>query len=93
MTAELNADQWRIHNGIFGGCRYGLSKTGRIITFAGVIMAVAFLGLLPSHEGNLQQISFIISVAVLCDTFLVRGLMIPCMMSILGKWNWWPRRM
>jgi RND superfamily putative drug exporter len=56
-------------------------------------MAVAFLGLLPSHEGNLQQISFIISVAVLCDTFLVRGLMIPCMMSILGKWNWWPRRM
>eukprot|EP00035_Acanthoeca_spectabilis_P025937 m.460557 g.460557 ORF g.460557 m.460557 type:complete len:931 (-) comp22067_c0_seq1:178-2970(-) len=72
---------------------YGLSKTGRIITFAGVIMAVAFLGLLPSHEGTLQQISFIISVAVMCDTFLIRAIMIPCMMSILGKWNWWPRKM
>ena len=72
---------------------YGLSKTGRIITFAGIIMAVAFLGLLPSHEGTLQQLSFIVTIAVLTDTFLVRAILIPCLMAVLGKWNWWPRTM
>ena len=71
----------------------GLSKTGRTITFAGVIMAVAFLGLLFAHEALLSQLSFIVVVAVLVDTFVVRTILVPSMMAMLGKHNWWPRRM
>lgn len=71
----------------------GLSKTGRVITFAGLIMAAGFGGLLFAHEALLSQLSFIVMVAVLVDTFLVRAILVPSMMAMLGKYNWWPRRM
>ncbi|KAJ9463892.1 Mycolic acid-containing lipids exporter MmpL11 [Diplonema papillatum] len=68
----------------------GLARTGRIITAAGVIMAVAFSGLLFSDEPFLHQISFYMVFAVLFDTFIVRSLLVPATMSILNDWNWWP---
>jgi hypothetical protein len=71
----------------------GLSKTGRVITYAGLIMAAGFGGLLFAHEALLSQLSFLVVVAVLVDTFLVRTILVPSMMAMLGKYNWWPRRM
>eukprot|EP01147_Barroeca_monosierra_P007775 gene7775-635_t len=71
----------------------GLARTGRVITAAGVIMAIAFLGLLFSHEPLVQQLAFLIIVAVLIDTFVVRTILVPSMMAILGNVNWWPRAM
>ena len=56
-------------------------------------MAVAFLGLLFAHEPVISQLSFLVVVAVLVDTFLVRGLLVPAMMILVGRWNWWPRTM
>ncbi|EGD75211.1 hypothetical protein PTSG_06862 [Salpingoeca rosetta] len=71
----------------------GLARTGRVITAAGVIMAIAFLGLLFSHEALVQQLAFFIVIAVLIDTFVVRACLVPAMMSVLGRFNWWPLTM
>lgn len=69
---------------------YGLSQTGPIITAAGCIMAIAFVGLLFSEIEGLNQLSFFLVIAVLLDTFVVRSILVPNMMLVLGKLNWWP---
>ena len=69
---------------------HGLAKTGYIITAAGVIMAVAFSGLLFSEEPFMHQLSFYMVFAVLFDTFVVRSVMVPALMGLLGEANWWP---
>lgn len=70
----------------------GLCLTGGIITSAGCIMSVAFMGLLLSGVQSLNEIGFMLVTAALYDTFVVRTLLVPPLMSILGRWNWWPRR-
>lgn len=50
----------------------GLWRTGSIITAAGLVMAVAFVGLLFSGEPVLNQLSYFLVMAVLLDTFVVR---------------------
>eukprot|EP01059_Diplonema_ambulator_P003910 TRINITY_DN13601_c0_g1_i1.p1 TRINITY_DN13601_c0_g1~~TRINITY_DN13601_c0_g1_i1.p1 ORF type:complete len:888 (+),score=257.23 TRINITY_DN13601_c0_g1_i1:2-2665(+) len=68
----------------------GLSKTGYIITAAGIIMAIAFSGLLFSEEPFMHQLSFYMVFAVLFDTFVIRTILVPAMMGLLGEWNWYP---
>ena len=69
----------------------GLSKTGGIITAAGMIMAVAFGGLMFSRVGTMNQYSFFLFWGVLFDTFVVRSLLVPTMMSLFpGDSTWWP---
>lgn len=71
----------------------GLTRTGRIITAAGGIMAVAFFGLLFSKVALLNQMSFFLVFAVLLDTLVVRTMLVPAIMVLLRKANWWPSRM
>jgi uncharacterized membrane protein YdfJ with MMPL/SSD domain len=68
----------------------GLSTTGPIITAAGVIMAVAFCGLLFSATMAMNQLAFFMVSAVLYDTFVVRTLLVPALMSLMGDSVWWP---
>eukprot|EP01062_Namystynia_karyoxenos_P071654 TRINITY_DN672_c0_g1_i5.p1 TRINITY_DN672_c0_g1~~TRINITY_DN672_c0_g1_i5.p1 ORF type:complete len:818 (+),score=330.97 TRINITY_DN672_c0_g1_i5:860-3313(+) len=68
----------------------GLTKTAGIITAAGVIMAIAFSGLLLSREPVMNQLAFYMVFAVLFDTFIVRPVLVPATMSLLFEWNWWP---
>lgn len=71
----------------------GLTSTGRIITAAGAIMAIAFFGLLFSKEAMLNQLSFFLVMAVLIDTLVIRTLVVPSMMVLIGRFNWFPFRM
>jgi RND superfamily putative drug exporter len=70
----------------------GIGQTGRIITGAGLIMMVAFGGLMFSSTAFLIQFGFILAFGVLLDTFVVRTLLVPAVMSIAGEYNWWPRK-
>lgn len=69
---------------------HGIEKTGRIITGAGVIMMLSFGGLMLSNSYILIQFGFILAFAILLDTFVVRSLLVPAIMSFAEKWNWWP---
>ena len=71
----------------------GVYRTGRIITAAGLIMAIAFGALLLSQTPALNQLSFFLSFAVLFDTFVIRSIAVPALMTLLGRWNWWPRKL
>jgi uncharacterized membrane protein YdfJ with MMPL/SSD domain len=67
-------------------------KTGRIITCAGLIMAIAFGSLVFSEIIMLRQFGFVASSAVLLDTFVVRTFFVPALMSIFPRVSWWPRK-
>jgi uncharacterized membrane protein YdfJ with MMPL/SSD domain len=72
---------------------HGLCATGSIITAAGIIMGVAFFGLMLSSTPILNLLGFFLVSAVLFDTFVVRTLLVPTAMSLLGEANWWPRKL
>jgi len=68
----------------------GLWKTGKVITTAGVIMAIAYAGIMFSEVPMMNQSALLLVVAVLLDTFVVRSVLVPALMACLGAWNWWP---
>jgi len=71
----------------------GTTKTGGIISGAGIIMSLAFSGLCFSDKLLMQQFGVLLIVSVLFDTFVVRTILVPAMMLVAQRWNWWPRRM
>ena len=73
--------------------RLGYYHTGGVITGAGVVMAIAFSGLMLSKQHVLQQLGFFLSTSVLLDTFVVRMLLVPTLLHFLGRANWWPSKM
>lgn len=69
----------------------GVARTGPVISSAGLIMAVAFSGMMFSDIPMLNQVGFFLVWAVLLDTFFVRSLATPALHTPLKAWNWWPR--
>jgi len=68
---------------------HGLERTGRIITAAAVIMCAAFSGFVDGHIVGLQEFGLGLAVAIFVDATIVRCLLVPSLMAILGRWNWW----
>jgi uncharacterized membrane protein YdfJ with MMPL/SSD domain len=68
---------------------FGLRTTGGIITGAAVIMVAVFAGFAAGRLPALQQMCFGLAVAVLIDATLVRSVLVPAAMRLLGKWNWY----
>jgi putative drug exporter of the RND superfamily len=68
---------------------FGLRTTGGIITGAAVIMVAVFAGFAAGRLVALQQVGFGLAVAVLIDATLVRSVLVPAAMTLLGKWNWY----
>jgi len=68
----------------------GLCNTGGIISAAGLIMAIAFAGLLFSSTLVVNGLAFYMVAAVLYDTLIVRCLLTPAAMGLLDRFNWWP---
>jgi RND superfamily putative drug exporter len=68
---------------------YGLEHTGRIITAAAIIMIAAFSGFLFGSFVGLQQFGLGLAGAVFLDATIVRAIMVPAAMKLLGNWNWY----
>jgi RND superfamily putative drug exporter len=68
---------------------YGLRSTARIITGAALIMVAVFTGFASGRLGQLQQMGFGLAVAVLVDATIVRTIIVPASMRLLGKANWY----
>ena len=64
-----------------------------MITSAGLILAGTFLALTSVPLTLLYQLGICVAVGVLLDTFVVRGLLVPGMVTLLGRWNWWPGKL
>jgi RND superfamily putative drug exporter len=68
---------------------YGLRSTAHIITGAAAIMMAVFAGFASGRIVDLQQMGFGLAVAVLIDATIVRSVLVPASMQLLGKWNWY----
>lgn len=67
-----------------------LERTGGVITSAGIILAGTFAALMTLPLRDLFQLGFAVAVGVLIDTFITRSVLVPAIVELLGKWNWWP---
>ncbi|HZT96398.1 MAG TPA: MMPL family transporter, partial [Chloroflexota bacterium] len=70
----------------------GLEQTGRVITSAALIMIVIFGAFSFANLVVIKQLGFAMAVGVLVDATLIRALLVPAAMRVLGRWNWWPTR-
>jgi RND superfamily putative drug exporter len=68
---------------------YGLRSTGRLITGAALIMVAVFGGFAMGDLVMLQQFGFGLGVAVFLDATIIRSILVPSSMKLLGKWNWY----
>ena len=68
----------------------GLSTTASTITFAALIMIIVFGNFAFTRVLAVQFIGFGLAVAVLLDATLIRMVLVPAIMHIAGRWNWWP---
>ena len=80
VTRGRNNDEAIVH---------AVEQTGGIITACGVIMASAFGSMMLSNGYLLKEFGFVLMFAILLDATIVRIYLVPAIMSLLGKWNWW----
>jgi RND superfamily putative drug exporter len=77
---------------------YAVGISGSTITTAGTILAgtfavLAFAAGNQSGADQMREIGYGIAAGVLMDTFLIRSLLVPAFVTLLGRWNWWPSRL
>jgi RND superfamily putative drug exporter len=67
----------------------GLARTGRIVTAAAALMAIVFAAMVGSKVAFMQLFGLGLTLAVLADATLVRGILVPAFMRLMGRRNWW----
>jgi uncharacterized membrane protein YdfJ with MMPL/SSD domain len=70
----------------------GLERTGRIVTFAALLFCIAIGAFATSQVVFIKELGVGTALAVLIDAFIVRSLLVPSLMALLGRWNWWAPR-
>jgi putative drug exporter of the RND superfamily len=70
----------------------GLERTGRIVTAAALLFSVAIGAFATSKLVFIKELGLGTALAVLIDASVIRGLLVPSLMELLGKWNWWAPR-
>ena len=69
--------------------RTGLQRSGRIITSAALVIMVVFAGFVAGDLLVIKEVGVALAITVLIDATLVRMLLVPATMTLLGHWNWW----
>jgi putative drug exporter of the RND superfamily len=68
---------------------YALATTARVITGAALIIIVVFMGFASGELAESQQVGFGVAIALLIDATIVRCVLVPSSMKLLGRWNWY----
>ncbi|MGN6160353.1 MAG: MMPL family transporter [Marmoricola sp.] len=71
---------------------HAVTKTGPVITAAGIIFAATFVALLFAPLTNLSEIGFAVASGLILDTFVVRSMVVPACAALLQQHNWWPSK-
>jgi putative drug exporter of the RND superfamily len=67
----------------------GIGRTGRLVTGAALILFFAFAALSTGPETDLKVMATALGAGILLDATVVRGLLVPALVAVLGRWNWW----
>ncbi len=81
------------HASIRVAVRRAVEATGTTVTSAGLILAGTFGVLTVTGNTQVQEIGMGLAAGILLDTFFVRTLLVPSVVVLLGRWNWWPSRL
>ena len=68
---------------------HGLGRTGRLVTSAALILFFAFAALASAPGTDIKVLATALGVGILLDATVVRALLVPAMVSLFGKYNWW----
>ncbi len=67
----------------------GIGRTGRLVTSAALILFLAFAALTAAPETDLRIMATALGAGILLDATIVRALLVPALLTLLGRWNWW----
>jgi putative drug exporter of the RND superfamily len=67
----------------------GLARTGRLVTSAALILALAFLAMSSGPQTDTKIMATGLGAGILVDAFVVRTLLVPALVALFGRWNWW----
>jgi putative drug exporter of the RND superfamily len=68
---------------------FGLGRTGRLVTSAALILFLAFAALASGPETDVKVLATGLAAGILLDATVVRAVLVPALVSLFGKWNWW----
>jgi RND superfamily putative drug exporter len=67
----------------------GIARTGKLVTSAALVLVFAFFSLSTGPGPDIKQFGIGLAAGVLIDATIIRALLVPSLMMLLGKWNWW----
>jgi RND superfamily putative drug exporter len=67
----------------------GLARTGKLVTSAALVLCMAFFVLSTSPGVDVKQFGIGLAAGIIFDATVIRGLLVPALVSLLGRWNWW----
>ncbi|MHB8234325.1 MAG: MMPL family transporter [Solirubrobacteraceae bacterium] len=71
----------------------GIGRTGRLVTSAALILFLAFLSLASGPETEVKVLATGLAAGILLDATVIRALLVPAVVSLFGRWNWWLPRL
>ena len=82
-------EEWMRTQDNLTSIRRGLAGSGRVVVIAALIMSSVFIAFVPSTDAIIKLFGVALASAVLIDAFVVRLILVPSLMSMFGKANWW----
>jgi RND superfamily putative drug exporter len=67
----------------------GMARTGRLVTCAALILMVTFLSISIDPNQIVKITSTTLAIGVVMDAVIIRTLLVPALVSLMGRWNWW----
>jgi len=89
LHVDLLAEEYERGGDTTHAVAEALESTGRLITGAAAIMAAVFFGFATARSVIIQAVGIGIGLAVVIDATIVRALLVPATMRLMGRWNWW----
>src|ERR671931_1089358 len=68
---------------------HGLARTGKLVTSGALVLMFAFFSLSTGPGPDIKQFAIGLSAGVIFDATVIRALLVPSTMMLLGRWNWW----
>ncbi len=82
-------EEWQRTGDNLAAVRRGLAGSGKVVVIAAAIMSSVFLAFVPSPNSTIKLFGIALASAVIIDAFIVRMILVPSLMSLFGKANWW----
>jgi RND superfamily putative drug exporter len=67
----------------------GIGRTGRLVTSAALILFLAFVSMSSGPQTDVKVFATGLAAGILLDATVIRALLVPAVVSLFGRWNWW----